>query len=931
MDQVIQWIIFGAPIGCVYALVAIGLVLTYKTSGVFNLAFAGQAFLSGAVFYQMVARDGHPAWLGFVVAVFVVGPLVGLILDRALFRYMRTASWQVKLVTSLGLFLALPEMVRALFFGYDPGDAPPSVANLLGMNAGGPGIWKTLGLDTSLGVFDIGDYYISTDRMVTVLCTIAAVLILGFIFRYTATGLQMRAVVESPRMVELAGVDSERVSMVAWMLSSTLAGLAGVLLAPLYFTLDFNNYTLLVIAAIAAAAIGRFYSIPLTLLGGLLMGIGERALPDIVGTSGDLANDLRPSFPFLLLFLLLVFWPRLREQKEVTDPLAGVDPPPPAMAHEYKDEGLQKATKIMFPVFITGFLIVMLTLVSGLWVARISEALSLAVIFLSITIFTGLGGQISLAQASFAAAGGFGLAKACAELDIPVLLGILLGGIIAAIAGAVFVLLIDGVPTLIGRARKRNVPRLSGLYLSLATLAGALMASQVIFNREEVSGGQFGITVPRPDFATSDRMWFLVVFGVFAVVAFMVILIRKGTTGRYLAAQRGSDAAAASIGVNATRLRIVLFALAAGVAGIGGALLASGVGTINPLSSYPAIYGVLYVVLVVTLGSRTIDGAVNAAVGFIVAQWLLESLGFPTQLAIIGFGLGAITYARHPEGVVEYQTRRNILGQIRQRALKKRADELASEGKLPPQYRPVWHVALPVLAGPAIYFFYVLLRSLLQGHWVAVHSETLLWFIVPSLLFALGWIALTDARLRKIGGYASGPLWLLGGAAVGAFVGWFFHEHEWLLPHPSLLDCLLVGIPAGFAGVAFILLPLHVERIAKTRRWLTMPITWREGRAPLGFLLFGAFLFFRTSVTDTSTSGMFFDKGFPPAGWPVFFVATITVIVWVQWVAAVQGACNEIAIGGENFSPPEEKSNVATVERALASPGAPAVPAGGAT
>ena len=64
MDDVVQWLIFGVPIGCVYALVAIGLVLTYKTSGVFNLAFSAQAFVSGAVFYQMVARDEHPLWLG---------------------------------------------------------------------------------------------------------------------------------------------------------------------------------------------------------------------------------------------------------------------------------------------------------------------------------------------------------------------------------------------------------------------------------------------------------------------------------------------------------------------------------------------------------------------------------------------------------------------------------------------------------------------------------------------------------------------------------------------------------------------------------------------------------------------------------------------------------------------------------------------------
>jgi len=926
MDDVVQWLIFGVPIGCVYALVATGLVLTYKTSGVFNLAFSAQAFASGAVFYQMVARDERPLWLGFVVAVLIVGPLIGLILDRCLFRYMRTASWQVKLVTSLGLLLAMPEIVRA-FFGYENGEAPPSVAVMLGMeqNGGGWSFWKHLGFDPSLGVFHIGDYYISADRMVTVVVTLLAVLGLGLLFRYTALGLQMRAVVESPRMVELAGVDSERVSLIAWMLSSLLAGLAGVLLAPLYFTLDPNIYTLLIIAAIAAAAVGRFSSIPMTLVGGLLIGIGERALPDIFGTTSEFAADLRPSFPFLVLFLLLVFWPRLRERREVTDPLAGVDPPPPAMAHEYKDAALQRLSKIAFPVFMIGFVLAMMTIVSPAWVSRLTSAFVLAVIFLSITIFTGLGGQISLMQATFAAAGGFALANGAEELGIPVLLGMVIGGIVAATAGAIFVLFIDGLPTLIGRARGRPVPRLSGLYLSLATLAAALMAEHVIFSREEVSHGQFGVSVNRPEFAHNDRVWFLVVFGVFAVAGLLVILVRSGTTGRYFGALRGSETAAASIGINATLLRIMLFALAAGVAGVGGGLLAMDDGTINPISSYPAIFGVLWVVLVVTLGSRTVDGAVNAALGLIVSQWLLETLGFPPQLAIIGFGLGAITYARHPEGIVEFQTRKSILAQRRQRALKERADELTQEGKLAAQYRPVWHIVAPVLAGPALYFLYILVRSPLQGHWVAVHSTTLLVFIVPSLLVALAWIVLTDARLRRIGGYPSGPLALVAGAAGGLLAGWWFEANEWV-PRASLVDCLLVGLPAGIAAVAFFLLPMHVQRIGRARGWLSTPISWREGRAPLGFLLFGAFLFFRTSVTDTSTAGIFFDKGFPPGGWPVFIVAAITVIVWVQWIAGVQGACNELAIGGEGFEPPAETRVVSpTPDIAVAA----AAPAGG--
>src|SRR5207244_10813590 len=112
-------------------------------------------------------------------------------------------------------------------------------------------------------------------------------------------------------------------------------------------------------------------------------GIAARACPDIVGQTGQLAKNLHPSFPFVVLLALFVFWPRLREGKAAADPLAGVDPPPPAMAHEYKDEELRRFSKIAFPVFIAGFVTVMMLLVSPTWVDRITTAFVYAVIFLS--------------------------------------------------------------------------------------------------------------------------------------------------------------------------------------------------------------------------------------------------------------------------------------------------------------------------------------------------------------------------------------------------------------------------------------------------------------------------------------------------------------------------------------------------------------------
>src|ERR1700710_2477546 len=112
-----------------------GLVLTYKTSGVFNLAFSAQAFIAGAIFYWLNVDEGVPLFLAFVVAVFVVSPLLGLLLDRAIFRYMRTAPWSVKLVSALGLMLGLPQIILLpVVLGPDLLSNPPNLASIVGIS-----------------------------------------------------------------------------------------------------------------------------------------------------------------------------------------------------------------------------------------------------------------------------------------------------------------------------------------------------------------------------------------------------------------------------------------------------------------------------------------------------------------------------------------------------------------------------------------------------------------------------------------------------------------------------------------------------------------------------------------------------------------------------------------------------------------------------
>jgi branched-chain amino acid transport system permease protein len=631
VTDLIDYIIRGIPFGCVFALVAIGLVLTYKTSGVFNLAFGAQAFVVAAVFYSTRSNHEWPLLPAFIFSVFVVGPLLGLILDRGLFRYLRTAPALAKLVVALGLAVAMPEIIKQL----------PDFDFLKQSVFNPPTIWPN-----EFAYYHFGDYVLDGNQVATLISTGVGVVLLTALFRYTTIGLQMRAVVESPRMTELAGINADRVSAFSWMLSSLFAGLAGVLLAPLFAQLASPNFLILLIAAIAAAAFGRLTSIPLTLLGGLLLGIAQGILGGYLPSNSILANGLRPALPFAALFLLLLFWPGLRQRREIVDPLSGVDPPPPGLAAAQRMRMLTYFTWALGVVTIAIGLYVALFVVSDFWLLVITRAVIFALIFLSITVITGMAGQISLCQASFAAVGSFATAQLASDFDLPPLLTMVVGAVMAAVVGGLL-----AIPAL----------RLGGIYLALGTLAFTFMFDSIFVPLDWVSGGQLPTRVPRPSLFAGDRAFLFLALAMLVIVAIGVILVRKGTTGRYLEALRGSETAATAIGINPARSRVVAFALSAGIAGLGGGLLAIHETQANYQANFTPILGLFWLVIVVSLGARTVEGAVQAGLALAFVPEILKALGLSPAYQFVLFGLLAMTFARHPEGIVEYNKRRSLL------------------------------------------------------------------------------------------------------------------------------------------------------------------------------------------------------------------------------------------------------------------------------
>ena len=657
MVEVLQFAIRGIPTGCVFALLAVGIVLTYKTSGVFNLAFAAQAYASAAVFYAVRKDHEWPLLWSALLAIVVVAPAIGLLLERVLFRYLRSAGSMAKLVTSLGLLIAIPEIVK-LFFGTDSKKNPPP---LWYVNRTDEWLWP----EGSRFVLDAG-------QVATIACTVAVVIGLVVLFRSTSLGLRMRAVVESPRMAELNGVDANRVSMAAWILSSLLAGLAGVLIAPLFASLNPIDLFTLLVAALAATVFGGLTSIPLTFAGGILLGVLQAVLAGKLPVDSVLTTGLRPALPFVVLFLLLLFRPGLRSTKEVTDPLATVDPPPPAPVAVRRPHWMTIGTRAFGAAVMLVALLLCWFVLDGYWLGLVVGGVVLGIIMMSLIVVVGIGGMLSLSQAALAAIGAFATAQLVVNTGMSVLLAVCIGAVIAGAVGALL-----AVP----------VVRLDGVYLALATLAFALMFESVLVPLGWVSGGSVPLNVPRPvlgPFDLADDRYFLV-FAVLCatLIAVVVIRLRQGTTGRFLQALQTSDVAAASIGISGTRSRVVAFTVAATIAGFGGGLMATYIGQANYQSSFPYIIGLVWVALVVSAGARSIQAAVMSGLFFFLFPALLDKLfTFPgnwvtsnpdapswvqsiadavqptwaQSVAFILFGIGAITYAKHPEGSIEAQT-----------------------------------------------------------------------------------------------------------------------------------------------------------------------------------------------------------------------------------------------------------------------------------
>ncbi|MCD0448486.1 ATP-binding cassette domain-containing protein [Actinocorallia sp. API 0066] len=619
MTEFLGLVLSGLVTGAIFALLGSGLTLSHAATGVFNFAHGAVGFVAALLYFELTSGGGWPAWPAAALTVAVFAPLLGYVLHRLMFRGLATAGETQQIVATIGLLIALPALglwlVEVLGL--------PSVTE--GASARGLGPQPPTSYEPLDGV------RLDSDQLAVFALAAASALGLWLVMRHTPLGLRMRATVDQRALATWRGVDADAASAQAWMLSSALAALAGILAVPA-LGLDQSAFTVLMFTAATASVFGRLRSIPWTFAAGLALGVVQNLVAGYGGSLTEQVTGLATGVPAILLLVGLVVLNRARTR--VAGTVAQDTPPPDYLAD------LPPWRRVLPWIVGTVVGLVWVLFFAGdYWAGLVATGLVFSLIFCSFVVVTGIGGMVNLAQASFAA-----LAALTAGLvvghGLPFGLAVVLGVAAAVAAG-----LVVALPAL----------RLGGKVLALATLALGLLADQVLFQIDAFSNGTLGWKFPAivlgPTDTSDPRTRIVLLLAVIGVVALLVRNLERSPSGRAILAVRSAPTAARTAGVSAVRTKLTLFAVASAVCGLGGVLFATFAGQIYA-TDLRVNLGFVWLAVVVLQGVRRIGGAVVGGLIVGVAHEVLSYVTDSTHVEAILFGLGGMILARHPDGVL---------------------------------------------------------------------------------------------------------------------------------------------------------------------------------------------------------------------------------------------------------------------------------------
>lgn len=666
----------GLSLGALIAAIALGVVLTYRGSGVVNFANGAVAMYIAYV-YAVLRREGDlflpplpnplapiegvihwfeaddatdlpdiPTRISFgpnmqfwpalgIALLFAV--FLGWVMHVLIFRPLRSAPPLAKVVASIGLFLFMQAVILRRF-----GIQPYGVREM-------PFFEKTDQVNLGAGV------EMTADQFVIVVLIVVFTIGLWALFQHTRFGLATRAAAENEKGAVLLGFSPDFLAGANWMLSSLITGLLGIFAATVQSTVDPGTIPSLIIPAVTAALVGGFTSFGWTTVASMLLGM-QFGLVAYISARHDwfpqADNAPWPGFDRLLPLVVIVLVLSLRGKNlptrgAISSGRLPFSPTPPAWAVRYAGPALAVVTAVLaLFVFTPDFRLALSTTLIGI------------IICLSSVVITGYIGQISLAQMAFAGISAFAVSKLTTDYDVPFPFPILIGAAVATIAG-----LVVAVPAL----------RVRGVNLAIVTLAFAVAVDKALFANPKVNGGIFGAEVDTPRVITQARdvnfrilgllagdgkqpnpMTAVFVLVVVVVLCYLVANLRRSATGRKMLATRSNERAAAAAGINVSGMKMLAFATSSFIAGVGGAVFAYRSGAVAA-DRFDYLDSLTFFAFAYLGGIACVSGAIGGGLlvsGGLFFTFLQKVLHVPEEFTLILGGLGLIVAAvRNPEGI----------------------------------------------------------------------------------------------------------------------------------------------------------------------------------------------------------------------------------------------------------------------------------------
>ena len=522
-------VLLGSIFGIGYALLGIGLVLAYRSSGFINFAHGAIGLVAASMMSVVVSDYGVPYWLGFVGALVVAASLAAGI-EAFIVTKLKDAPKVLSMVATLGAAQAL--LLLALSF---------SKGGLGGGKFPQPPWFPSLDLTV----------FVSPSAM-ALLC-LSPVLVIGlYLFlQRSRYGLAIRAAAANPDSATLAGADPRQMAMLSWALAGAISAFAAMLIIGNQSTVtpdalgpDF------IVRGLAVAALAGFANLPLALGAGLGIGVLEQVLA---------SNPQATGWFEVALFGLVILGVVLRSQGEGVERWSTLAPKL-RLPDAYKDVWIIRNLGWVFgAVAVVVALLVPLTLTNQSAFV-LTTIVAFATIGISVSFLTGLAGQLSLGQVAFAALGAVVGVRVAIETG-SLVLGLLCGGLVAALVSALV-----GLPAL----------RVQGLLLAIATLAFALATFSWLLRQDWAFGAGLSsrpMSVFGIGLATS-RQFYVVALSVFVVILAIASVLRRSSLGRSLIAVRDNETAARMLLIAPRRLLLTAYGFSGFVAGVGGVTLA---------------------------------------------------------------------------------------------------------------------------------------------------------------------------------------------------------------------------------------------------------------------------------------------------------------------------------------------------------------------